>query len=130
MSEIIKNNCTSLTNLNNIEIDIFGYLGALFISLVLIPQVYLTFKLEECDSLSINFIILQLIASVLFIVYGNLINSLPIIIANTIALINCLLLIYAKKKFTRRNPGLNNIININTSLSNNDYIVTANSPDY
>ena len=121
----MTNNCTNNFN-NEIEIDLFGYIGAICVSLFLIPQVYQTYKLKQCEEISICFVILQTTASICFIIYGYLLRSLPLIIANSIALFCSLLLLLAKYIFKERKPILNNIFNRNPNQ--NDYIVTVNSP--
>ena len=63
-------NCTNNNFHKEIEIDIFGYLGAICVSFFLIPQVYQTYKLKQCDEISICFVILQTSASICFIIYG------------------------------------------------------------
>lgn len=79
--------------------DIIGYMAAGFLSILFIPQVYKTFKTKETKAISYLFLILEFFTSGLFIIYGYLINSIPVILANVSALICNLLLIFAKLKF-------------------------------
>ena len=124
----MSQNCTHYSFNKEIEIDIFGYIGAFCISLFLIPQVYQTYKLKQCEEISICFVILQTTASICFIIYGYLIASIPLIIANSIALFCSILLLIAKYIYSERSPILNNILN--NSNNSNDYIITVNSPTY
>ena len=82
-------------------IDIFGYLGACLLTILFIPQVYTTYKTKDADGISYIFLMLEFLASLSFIIYGFLIGSIPVIIANFSALICCILLIIAKMKFKK-----------------------------
>ena len=79
--------------------DIIGYMAAGFLSILFIPQVYRTFKTKDTNAISYFFLILQVFTSSLFITYGYLIDSIPIILANISTLICNFLLIFAKLKF-------------------------------
>ena len=50
--------------------DIFGYIGAISLTVLFIPQVYKTYKSKDTYNISILFLILELIASISFIIYG------------------------------------------------------------
>ena len=82
-------------------IDIFGYLGACLLTILFIPQVYTTYKTKNAEGISYLFLILEFLASVSFIIYGFLITSIPVVIANFSAFICCILLIVAKIKFKK-----------------------------
>ena len=86
--------------------DIIGYMAAGFLSVLFIPQVYRTFKTKETKAISYFFLILQVFTSSLFITYGYLIDSIPVMLANTSTLLCNFLLIFAKLKF--RNTTLPN----------------------
>lgn len=79
--------------------DIIGYTAAGFLSILFIPQVYRTFKTKDTNAISYFFLILQVFTSSLFITYGYLIDSIPIILANTSTLVCNFFLIFAKLKF-------------------------------
>ena len=74
------------------HIDIVGYIGAVFLSLLLLPQVYQTYKMKKSDQISYIFVILEILTSITFIIYGVFIDSVPIIVANNISLISGILL--------------------------------------
>ncbi len=88
----------------NTNADIVGYIGAVFLSLLLIPQVYEIYKLKKCDQISIYFIILEFLTSVTWIVYGIMLSSIPIIVANSLSLFFTFLLVIAKIIF-KENGG-------------------------
>ena len=66
----MSQNCTHYSFNKEIEIDIFGYIGAFCISLFLIPQVHQTYKLKQCEEISICFVILQTTTSICVIIDG------------------------------------------------------------
>ena len=79
--------------------DIFGYAGAVFLSLLTYPQVYHCYKKKTSSGLTGWFLFFELMTSICFLIYGLLIDELPIIIANGSALFGTILLIIAKFKF-------------------------------
>ena len=81
--------------------EIIGYIAAVFLSILFIPQVYKTYKSKNASSLSIIFLFLEVITCVLFISYGFLIKAVPVIIANFAALICNILLVIAKLTFKK-----------------------------
>lgn len=87
---------------------IVGYTAALLVSLLQLPQVYKTFKLKSAYGLSIYMVILNFLASILWLFYGIILNKPPIYISNIIYFIaNCTLLImkfYYKDDETEK-PG-------------------------
>ena len=83
--------------------DILGYIGAVSLTFLFIPQVYQTYKSKDTKNISVYFLFLEIIASVSFIWYGSLLNSIPIIIANSSALICAISLIIAKCKYDKVN---------------------------
>jgi len=72
--------------------DIFGYIGAGFLTLLTYPQVYESYKKKSTKGIAPLFIFFQIMASLFFLIYGILISSLPMIIANTSALFGSLIL--------------------------------------
>ena len=88
-------------------IDIFGYIGASLLTLLFIPQVYTTYKTKDAEAISYIFLFLEILASLNFIIYGFLINSIPVIVANSSAFICAILLIIAKINF-KKNEQINN----------------------
>ena len=93
--------------------EIIGYLGAVLLSLLLIPQVYQVYTTKKCDQISLYFLVLQNLVCWCWIIYGILLNAPPIIVANSIAEICALLLSYAKHKFK---PDKNNNIEMEDKL--------------
>ena len=72
---------------------IIGYAAALLVSLLQLPQVYKTYQIKSADELSIYMILLNFLASILWLVYGIILDKPPIYISNIIYFIaNCTLL--------------------------------------
>lgn len=78
------------------QYDIFGYIGAGFLTLLMIPQVYHCFSNKTSTGLTISFITLQFLTSIFFLIYGFFVFQLPILIANISTLIGTILLAIAK----------------------------------
>lgn len=86
-----------------------GYLGAINISVVQIPQIIKTFREKDSSGLSSAMIILNILGGLLWLIYGILLNLPPIYGANTFFITaNTTLLImkykYKDKKFDRYFP--------------------------
>ena len=88
-----------MTNIEEQQYDPVGYVAAFFLCLTLIPQLYHTYKMKQMDQISWYFIIISSITCLLFLIYGILLKSLPIIIANSILGIQTCILITFKIKY-------------------------------
>ena len=53
---------------------IIGYAAALLVSLLQLPQVYKTYQIKSADELSIYMILLNFLASILWLVYGIILS--------------------------------------------------------
>ena len=80
--------------------EIFGYIGAVFLTITLLPQLYLSFKTKKIDDLSYGFIGLQILTCIFFLVYGVLLNAVPLMLANSIVLFQLCFLFGLKIKYT------------------------------
>ena len=86
----------------NIFFTIIGYLASGFLSFLLIPQVYKTYKTKNIEGLSSGFLYFQIITDILWIVYGigfllqDNLDGIPILIANSSLLINSIILLIFK----------------------------------
>lgn len=81
------------------NIDLIGYVGTGLLGITMIPQVYKTFQDKKADDISGVYLVLQITANVLFIVYGYCIGSRPIVISNCIVSFCSISLVYAKHFF-------------------------------
>ena len=79
--------------------EIFGYLGATFLTITLIPQLIHTIKTKRVSDISYVFICLQILTCILFLIYGIMLVEKPIIIANGAVFLQLLLFLGLKIKF-------------------------------
>lgn len=87
---------------NEILTETFGYLGAVTLTITLLPQLYLTLRTKKVDNLSLGFLMLQELTCILFLVYGILLKAVPLMIANSIVGTQGLLLIFLKKIYQNK----------------------------
>jgi len=81
------------------NIEIIGLLAAVFTTAAFIPQVYKTWKTKLVDELSLTMYVVFLIGIIFWLIYGLNINSISIILANTVTGLLVLVLIYFKLKY-------------------------------
>ena len=79
--------------------EIIGLAAATLTTAAFVPQVYKTWKTKSVDELSLTMYLVFFIGIVLWLIYGIYINSLSIILANTITGLLVLALIYFKLKY-------------------------------
>ena len=79
--------------------QIVGYCAAVSLMSTLLPQLYHTFKTKKVEDISYFFILLNLLTSTLFLIYGILLYELPIIIANVFLIIQNSTLFTFKKLY-------------------------------
>ena len=83
--------------------ELFGYAGALGVSLILIPQVVKTYREKNVRGLSLTFLLLNLWTSGTFLIYGVLERIWPMIVSNIISLSCCFQLLFLYLKWNRKN---------------------------
>ena len=86
----------------SLNIEFFGYFAAILTTVAFLPQLIKTLKTKKADDVSLVTLIMFICGVAFWIIYGNAISSLPILIANVITFIlNFSILIskiyYAKK---------------------------------
>ncbi len=79
--------------------EIIGLIAASLTTAAFVPQVYKTWKTKSVDELSLTMYLVFFTGIVLWVIYGIFINSLSIILANTITGLLVLLLIFFKLKY-------------------------------
>lgn len=87
---------------NSILRNFFGYTSGILIGIMLIPQVIKVYKTKSTKDLSYIFLFISLIAAIFKLIYGILINELPIVITSPIILIETLLIIFAKVIYDKK----------------------------
>ena len=82
-------------------VEIVGYLGGIFIMISFIPQLIKSYKTKNVGDLSLGMIIATIIGTVFWLIYGVLIEGMPIIVMNTIFLITVIYQLYLKIKYEK-----------------------------
>ena len=80
-------------------IDLIGFLAGTFTTIALMPQVVKAWKTKSTRDVSLIWAITLTIGVFLWLVYGILINSLPIVIANTMTFILSVIVLILKIRY-------------------------------
>lgn len=83
--------------------EIFGYLAAATLLSTLIPQLVKTIRKKKVDDISYVFVFLQVLTSIFFLIYGLLLKENPLIIANSLLLVQTLLMFVLKIVYSNNN---------------------------
>ena len=81
------------------SIEILGLLAGGLTTAAFVPQVYKTYKSKSADSLSLTMFLVFFVGIILWLIYGIYVNSLAMIVTNSITAGLSLLLIYFKLTF-------------------------------
>ncbi|AXT62237.1 hypothetical protein D1816_18340 [Aquimarina sp. AD10] len=84
------------------SIEILGLVAAVLTTSSFLPQVYKTWKTKSTESLSMTMLLIFVTGVLCWLVYGFLISSLPIVLANFITAISGFLLLYFKYRYKNR----------------------------
>ena len=117
-----SNSFLSETEISIIEY-IFGYGLNCLLFIMMVPQIYKAFKYKCTDDISYKFLGLAITAEVFEIIYGILINQLPVLLTGVLLLFQMTLLLYVKTKYD--NPKDMKMQRYNSKLKN----VATNSKD-
>jgi len=79
--------------------DIIGFLAGAFTTIALVPQAVKAWKTKHTKDVSFGWILILTIGVFLWLWYGILINSPPIIAANGLTLILSLIILILKMKY-------------------------------
>ena len=80
-------------------VDILGFVAGTLTTLSILPQVLKTFKLKETHELSIAWLLMLVSGTFLWSVYGYMISSPPVLVANIISCLLVLILFFLKLKY-------------------------------
>jgi len=78
---------------------IVGLVAAVCTTVAFFPQLILVYRTKQTRDLSLQTFILLTAGIFLWLIYGILLGSLPIILANAITLIGCLYILIMKVKY-------------------------------
>lgn len=59
-----------------------GYISSILFSIMLIPQLYKLYKNQSTDGISISFMTIFMVASIMMFYYGYKLKSIPVMINN------------------------------------------------
>lgn len=78
--------------------DALGYTAAIFATGSFVPQVLKTWRTRSAEDLSYVMLVTHIIGMVLWLVYGVMIQSTPVVAANTVAVLLDVALIVLKMR--------------------------------
>ena len=90
--------------------NIIGYIGAFLIGIIFIPQIIHIYNTKEVKAVSYFTQIISITSAIFMLVYGYLINSIPIILCNIVVGITSTIVCFMKYFYTN-----NQIIPINSN---------------
>ena len=77
----------------NFDVEIIGIIGAILTTSGFVPQVYKTLKTRTVEGVSLTMYLVLLVGMIFWFVYGLLIDSFAIILANAVSGILVLMMI-------------------------------------
>ncbi len=80
-------------------IEILGFVAAVLTTTAFLPQVYTTWKTKSVEGLSLTMLFIFISGLLCWLVYGFLIDSVPIILANFVTVILGFLLLFFKIRY-------------------------------
>ena len=80
-------------------VDIIGFMAAILTTTAFIPQVLKTWKSKSTKDISLGMFLLFSLGVFLWLVYGILIESLPVIMANFAVFIFASIILFFKLKY-------------------------------
>lgn len=79
--------------------DLLGFLAATCTTIALFPQIYKIHRTKHARDLSFPMYIIFSTGILLWLIYGIMINNLPIICANSITLLSCFYILAMMVKY-------------------------------
>jgi len=92
--------------MDSIDLELFknilGYTATGFRIILFLPQIYHVYSRRDASGLSIYFLVIGLILSIISTGYGALLEELPIVIASSFAFCSVIALLVAKCLFPKK----------------------------
>ncbi len=82
--------------MNVINPEIIGLIAATLTTASFVPQVFKIWKHRKTDGVSLSMYVVMFIGVILWLSYGVMINSISVIIANSVTAVLQLVIIYSK----------------------------------
>lgn len=89
--------------MNKIIINLIGFLAGFLTATIMIPQIIKSIKTKSVGDISLLMLIIYMSSSILWMIYGILIKSLPVAIADGFGFCVCTIQFIIKLKYQRRN---------------------------
>ena len=83
-------------------IEVIGLFGSLLSSITFIPQVVQTWKTKSVSDLNLTMLLIIVLSTIIWLVYGFGRGALTVIIANAIIFILSIILVYFKFTFPKK----------------------------
>ena len=80
------------------HVELIGYIGAFMTTAAFFPQTWQVIRTRDTRSISLAMYVLFTLGICFWLVYGVMIESLPVTIANTITLVLSSIILYMKMK--------------------------------
>ena len=79
-----------------------GYIASSLYVISLFPEIYVVYKTKECN-LTIYFLLFQIITTTMFLIYDIMVNLTPLLVADSILMVELFYLIGYKVLTTNKN---------------------------
>ncbi|WP_170309891.1 SemiSWEET transporter [Seonamhaeicola maritimus] len=83
-------------------IEIIGLIAAVLTTSAFLPQVFKTWKTKDVESFSLPMFLIFFIGILFWLIYGILVKSIAMILANSVTIISSFLLLYFKVKYSKK----------------------------
>jgi MtN3 and saliva related transmembrane protein len=85
--------------MENIVTNMIGFMAAACIATSLLPQIFKSWKTKQVEDVSLVMIFILLAGSLLWLTYGILLESAPIIVSDGLATLTTVILLGIKLKY-------------------------------
>jgi len=82
-----------------VYVEIIGFTAGIFTTLALVPQAIKSWKSKHTKDVSLMWITILTIGIFLWLIYGILINSMPLIAANVVSFLLAVIILILKIKY-------------------------------
>ncbi len=76
------------------NIEFIGFIAAILTTVAFIPQVYKVWQTKSVSGMSLTMYLIFFCGVLLWLVYGLIINSLPMIMGNAVTIVLTLIILY------------------------------------
>jgi MtN3 and saliva related transmembrane protein len=78
--------------------EVLGYIAAFLTTVSFIPQAYRIYQTKDTQAISLSMFLIFNLGLVCWLIFGMIINSMPIIVANSITLVLAMYILLVKIK--------------------------------